>query len=417
MQKFNLFKKNKNYILIFLLFFVTRFLFYLFSPYDNFELQPDSYWYSDQSDNILKKEFNLLRPLFITAPFFSYFQALNKLIFFDYWKISLSLTQIIISSLSGVYFYRLSRLFFEKRISIFGSFLFCFYPLTLWYTFTFTQDIWFQSFLVIFCFYFNDYLINDKIKSFYLSIILFSITYLTKSHILLFAPFILIILLLKKNINLKKRISLIIIFGILSFIFSIPYGLYNLKVNGMYVISSSGLGGTFLVGHNEEAYLNHLNKEELNQEQIQRFRNADYKILRQVRNNNPNAKPKEIQSLYFNEGIKWVFNNKLKSLELLSYHLKSFITPGINKFWYNYNIWLIVLIITSPIYFSAYISLYLELKGNFYNHFWMLGLIFSILFFSLFFYYSGRFRVITLDPFYIMYSSKLLFNTILKKIF
>jgi len=128
MDKLNLFKSNRDYILVFFLFFITRFLFYILSPFDNFELQPDSYWYSEQSDNILNKDFNLLRPLFITAPFFSYFQALNKLIFFDFWKISLSLNQIIISSLSGIYFYRLSRLFFEKKISIFATILFCFYP-------------------------------------------------------------------------------------------------------------------------------------------------------------------------------------------------------------------------------------------------------------------------------------------------
>ena len=42
----------------------------IFNNYDNYELQPDSNWYSDQSDEVLKGNFNLLGPLFITSPFF-----------------------------------------------------------------------------------------------------------------------------------------------------------------------------------------------------------------------------------------------------------------------------------------------------------------------------------------------------------
>ena len=61
-------------LIIFISFFIVRYFFLIFSNYDNYELQPDSYWYSEQSDEVLNGNFNLLRPLFITSPFFTYFQ-------------------------------------------------------------------------------------------------------------------------------------------------------------------------------------------------------------------------------------------------------------------------------------------------------------------------------------------------------
>ena len=96
--------KFKLEIIIFFFFFLTRFLFLKISGFDNFELQLDSYWYSEQSDEVLKGNFNLARPLFIPAPFFSYFQALIKFIFSSHWMSVLEILQITIASLSGIFF-------------------------------------------------------------------------------------------------------------------------------------------------------------------------------------------------------------------------------------------------------------------------------------------------------------------------
>ena len=91
--------KFKLEIIIFFFFFITRFLFIKISGFDNFELQLDSYWYSEQSNEVLKGNFNLARPLFIPAPFFSYFQALVKFIFFFFWMSALENLQILFSSI------------------------------------------------------------------------------------------------------------------------------------------------------------------------------------------------------------------------------------------------------------------------------------------------------------------------------
>ena len=406
----------KKEIFIFLSFFLVRFLFVQLSGYDNFKLQIDSYWYNTQSNDVLNGNFNLLRPLFITAPFFTYLQALIKIIFTSHWMIVLEFLQIIISSLSGVFLYKLSyELFYDKKKAILATLIFCFYPLTFWWVGTFTQDIWFQSFLIIFFYYFHIAINKNSLKLIIVAAIIFSITYHTKSHILLFSIFIPIIIFLKKNLNFSSKIKLVFIFASISILFSVPYGLYNLVANKTYVIGSSGLGGTFLTGHNEDAYLNHLKLNQLTLEQKKKFSNNLYSIYQDLESKMNNLNPSEKQKIMLHEGIKWVKENKYKTYELTIYHAKRFFTPGISNFWHPFEKWLVVLIISAPIYILAYISIVQLLFLNFKENFWILGLVLSLFFFSTFFYYSGRFRVITLEPYYIIFAANFIGN-FLKKI-
>lgn len=408
----------KNYLppysyRIFLLFFITRFLFLKISGFDNFQLQPDSIWFNDQSNEVLRGNFNLLRPLFITAPFFTYFQAFIKFLFSTNWLFVLELLQLAIASISGVYFYKLSKLILKNEASsLISSIIFCFYPPTLWLVGTFTQDIWFQSFLIIFFYFFIRSLQNSCLKNLVISAIFFSLTFLTKSHILIFSVFIPIIIYLKKNIFFYKKIKFIILFILISFAATLPYGIYNLIVNKTYVISTNGVGGTLLVGRNEEAYLNHVKLNEITNEQRIRFRDTNYTIFDQIRPKLKDLNPSQIQNLYLNESVKWILSNKKKNLELTLNHIKRFFTPGLSKYWQPYNVWVISLIVSAPLYILAYISIFRFLIIDFRENVWILGLALSILIFSSIFYFSGRFRVITLEPYYIIFASYYISNII-----
>jgi len=412
----------KNYLppqpyKIFLLFFITRFLFLKISGFDNFQLQPDSIWFNDQSNEVLKGNFNLLRPLFITAPFFSYFQAFIKFTFATHWLIILELLQLVIASVSGVYFYKLSKLILkDEQSSLISCVIFCFYPPTLWLVGTFTQDIWFQSFLIIFFYFFINALQNNSLKNLIISAIFFALTFLTKSHILIFSVFIPVIIYLNKNISFYRKIKFIIFFILISFTATLPYGIYNLKVNKTYVISTNGLGGTLLVGRNEEAYLNHVKLNEITNKQKLRFRDTNYTIFKDIRPKLKDLNPSQIQNLYLGESIKWIISNKKKNLELTLNHIKRFFTPGLSKYWQPYNVWVISLIISAPLYILAYISIFRFLIIDFRENVWILGLALSILIFSAIFYFSGRFRVITLEPYYIIFASYYISN-IIKLIF
>lgn len=406
-------KTNIVNLKIFLIFFIFRYLFVSFSGFDNFELQPDSYWYIEQSNSVVNGNFNLLRPLFITSPFFSYLQALFIYLFQENWMIFLEFFQIFFCSISGVYFYHLSKLILlSKSRSYLSTFIFCFYPLTFWYSGTFTQDVWFQSFLIIFFYYFLCSLKFDNFKYLLISAIIFSITFHTKSHILLFSPFIPIIILLRDNLNLRIKIKFIIYFTFISLFSTLPYGIYNLNINNTYVIGSSGLGGTLIQGNNEEAYLNHLKLDTLTPEQLIRFKDVRYKILDQLKAEINGKNPKEVQQIYIKHSLIWIKENPVKKVELMISHLVRFLTPGISKFWYSFNKWLAVLLLSSPIYICFYLVIihetYLKFFKNkigfFHDNIWIIFLILSQIVFTLIFYYSGRFRVITLEPYYIIYA-------------
>ena len=410
-SQFILIKKFKIEICIFILFFLTRYLFLIVSGKDNYELEIDSYYYNDQSNEVLKGNFNLLRHLYIIAPFFSYFQALVKFIFASHWMVVLEFLQISIASVSGIYLYKLTNQIFRKnQTAILAAILFCFYPMTFWWVGTFTQDIWFQSFLIIFFYYFIKSLHENSLKLLIISSLIFCLTFLTKSHILLFSIFIPIIILLKKNIIFTQKLKFIFIFTAISLTSTLPYGIYNLVVNDTYVLSSSGLGGTFITGNNNDAYLSHIKRDEITIEQKTRFQYNKYLIMEELKPKIKNKTPKEIQQIYLSAGLDWVKKNPKKAIELKLDHATRFFTPGISKYWHSFEKWLVVLIITAPLYFFAYISIFQGIKNNIRENFWILSLMSSLFIFTTVFYYSGRFMVITLEPYYIIFASNTLIN-------
>jgi hypothetical protein len=240
------------------------------------------------------------------------------------------------------------------------------------------------------------------------SSIFFSLTFLTKSHILLFSPFIPVIIIFKKNINVKNKMQFIFTFVFISLISTLPYGIYNLINNKTYTISSGGIGGSFLIGNNDEAYQNHIKLNEITIEQKERFRNVNYKIFHDLKLQIKDKNPKEIQNLYFHEGLKWIKENPNLAIELKMNHAKRFFTPGISKYWHSYEKWLAALLVTSPLYLFAFASISYSLFKNFNEHFWIASLMISMFLFSIIFYYSGRFIVITLEPYYIVYASYLI---------
>ncbi|MDB0072404.1 hypothetical protein N9E72_02525, partial [Candidatus Pelagibacter sp.] len=184
----------------------------------------------------------------------------------------------------------------------------------------------------------------------------------------------------------------------------------NLVVNDTYVLSSSGLGGTFITGNNNDAYLSHIKRDEITSEQKARFQYNKYLIMEELKPKIKNKTPKEIQQIYLSAGLDWIKKNPKKAIELKFDHAKRFFTPGISKYWHGFEKWLAALIITAPLYFFAYISIFQGIKNNIRENFWILSLMSSLFIFTTVFYYSGRFRIITLEPYYIIFASNTLIN-------
>ena len=404
-QKFPLSESQILWI-VFFAFLIVRVLFVFVSGYDNFELFDDTSRYNQQSDAILAGEYNLLsenldqlESLFITAPFYPYFQAFFKLIFGSYWIFALEATQILLSSLSGVFLYKIAKIIWDRNdVAIIASAIYCFYPLTLWYVHTFGQDMPFQYHFIFTVFFLLKAVYKNHFPSLIISAVLFSITFLTKSHILLFAPFIPLFIFLSKNKTFRQKLIYTAVFSTICLVFTLPYGLYNLKANGVYVISSSGQGSFFLIGHNDDMYKGIVSPP----------RTAaimDYEVITRLKPKREGLTHSEIQAMYFDEGIKWCLENPRKFLLLKAYDLYYFLMPGVNPNYYSFNQWLASFIISLPVYIFAYAGIFLSLKQNFRKHFWILGLFLSMVIFSVGFYVQNRFRTITIEPFYILYAA------------
>jgi hypothetical protein len=237
---------------------------------------------------------------------------------------------------------------------------------------------------------------KNHFPSLVLSAVLFSITFLTKSHILLYAPFIPLFIFLSKNKTFRQKLAYSATFALICFVFTLPYGLYNLKVNNTYVISSSGEGSFFLIGHNDDMYKSLVTPP-------RRASIMEYEVIERLKPKREGLTHSEIQKMYFAEGVRWSLENPRKYLLLKIYNLYYFLMPGVNPNYYSFRFWLASLLISLPVYLFAYFGIFTSLRRNFRKHFWIFGLFLSMFIFSVGFYVQNRFRTITLEPFYILY--------------
>jgi hypothetical protein len=82
--------------------------------------------------------------------------------------------------------------------------------------------------------------------------------------------------------------------------------------------------------------------------------------------------------------------------------------PGISAYWHSFQKWIASLILSGPLYFFAYISIIYCLITRLKENIWILTLMISMFAFTIIFYYSGRFIVVTLEPYYIIFASNFL---------
>jgi len=403
----NIIKNNIHLLVIFLIFFINRYLFVSFFNLDGLSGYPDIERYLKYSDNILRGEYNLAIELFIPAPLHYYLLALFKKLFLFNWVKYFLFFQIFLSSISAIFICKLSYMIFkDKLVSVLSLIIFFFFIPTMWFVGFFLQESNFQSFMIIFIYYFIKSLKNKSYLNLFLASIFFSISIHIKSHLLLFSPFIPIIILFFNDIEITKKIKFIIIITSISLISTIPYGYYNLKINGSYVFASSGIGVMFFVAHSDDAYKSLVDPptkysvewEKLRKGQTKTWENINLNGIKKLNN-------KEMQKKYFYEGLIWIKSNPEKTFLLKYYSFIKFLTPGVSYYWYDNYKWLLILIISTPIYLMGYLGIFFSIKKDWRDNFWIVSIFISMLFFSVFFLSQNRFRTVTIEPFYIIYAS------------
>lgn len=404
--------KRKDVILIFAVALVARVLWAFFSG-----LGPEAGLDFDRWDGfsnaILKGHFNLETTvvhdpnldtrLFIAAPLYPYVLALAKLVFHGQWFVGLGVIQILVSSISVVCLAAAAHLIFKSRaVALTSGLLYAFYLPTLYYTHLPSQESLFQSLFVI-SFYglcrYNTFLDWQSILFFS---VFFTLALLTKSHVILMVPLVCGLVMLRRQ-SLRSAIAHMAIFlGIIGLL-TMPYGLYNLRVNGTYVISTSGSGGHFLTAHNDDFYKWLIHTPPKGTPEYERL--ADLRFSAFTKQGiPPNASHKERQAIYLRRGLDWIAANPGKALNLRLYNLLHHLQPGYSLRFQSFRNWLVALVFNLPVYILAYIEMFKQFKRP-RGHLPAYVVFVTMLLFVLIFYAQNRFRLITLEPIYVLYSA------------
>ena len=392
------------YLSIFLICLLSRLLFKLISGYNNFELFGDSTRYDMLSDRILEGNFDLDIVAFIVAPLYPYFLVLCKWVAVENWELLAVSSQFLLVSLSSVYIYKTAYLIFKStEVAIISALIFIIYPMTLWYNFTLTQETLFQSFFIIFCFHFLELLNTHTVKSTILASVFFALAFLTKSHITVLLPILLGILLI------RIKFSKTALFVIVILISTIPHGLVNKKLHGVYSFSSYGSNSLLVAGYSDETYpcLNSGFKFfRTNQQKTCDLDLIFHQPYITEGFGNINALPiYERNRARQKVAFSWIKENPIKFIKLKLNGLIRFILPGLDFRIYKFSTWFLSLIIGMLIYIPAYITLWHAVKRDFWQHVLPISLIITIAIIFLVFYPQQRFRVITLEPMLIIYAS------------
>ncbi|MCI5190821.1 MAG: hypothetical protein D3905_13745 [Candidatus Electrothrix sp. AS4_5] len=200
-------KRYKTETGIFIYFLFVRISFIILSGFNTCELCSDSGWIDMLSERVLAGNFDFDIGRFIVAPFYNIFIAIHKIIFQRYWTVALISSQLILSSLSGVCLYKIGSMLFERRTALVSTAIFCVFPMTLWWVHTFCTESIFQSLLIISLFFLLKTVYTARYLYLILSAIIFSITFLTKAHILLYSPFLALYLFSLKTLQTTTCLS------------------------------------------------------------------------------------------------------------------------------------------------------------------------------------------------------------------
>ena len=403
--------QTSKFVKIFFCYFVIRLMFsFAIGFSNNYTLQPDSRFLINFANQAALGNFNFDYGRFITSPLYSVFAALHMLLFGRFWVLWLIISQISLSSLSGVYLYKITKLVFkDESVAYLAAVIYCVFPLTLWYVHTFCQETLFQC-LFIFCIYhlIKAYQLNN-IRSLVFSAILFSLAYLTKSHILIFSIFIPLLFIINLK-SIKTAVFFSMVFASICLFFSLPYGLYNKFQNNTYVLSSNGAAYQFYLGNTNAGYITIV---DVPQKGTSDYIKMEYINITAGYFNGSQRKYDSIISLpqsvkqiaFYRESLTWIKNHKAKWATMKIYDVGLFLMPGVSYRHYDLKLWLIAFFLSFPIYILAYYGFFLAIKTGYKTHLYFFSIFLSMLLFSTIIYVQNRFRTITLEPFLIIYAA------------
>lgn len=398
--------------MIFLFSFIVRVIFiFIFGIEDNYSKQPDSRMLLLLADQIIDGNYNLDIGRFIVSPLYPYFLASIKVVFGENWNFVTSVIQLSFASFSVVLIYKISKLLFSESVSKLSAIIYSVFPMTLWYTNTFSQESLFQCFLITFLFFFIKSISvqRSKYQNCFLAALFFSLAFLSKSHILLYSIFIPFIYLVTIKPR-KKMVLLTALFTVISIAATVPFGLYNYKINDLYVLSSNGAKYQFYLGNTEAGYITVVSPPKKGTSDYKKMKDINvyagyFNGNQQLYDDILKMPQKDKQDIFFFEAITWIKENPTKFVKLKIKNFLLLFRPGVSSKHYEFNSWLFSFLISLPLYLFSLFGVFFSMKSDWKRHIWFLNLILSMVLFSVIWYVQNRFRTITIEPFMSIYAA------------
>ncbi len=212
----NLFIKDKN---LFFLFFIIAFILRSITAYYYGDRSLENEWailvnnlYYFNSYSLLVFD-DLFVPNLWMPPIYGYFIYLHSLLvgFNDYLPISVIITQILISSLTPIFFFKILSIFFNRNHSIIGAIIFIFFPLIIYSSCQISSVTIFLFLNILFFYLILNLKEKTNLKSIILIGIISSILILTRRDFVLIYFFSLLYSFLFLKINFKSIFSILMI--------------------------------------------------------------------------------------------------------------------------------------------------------------------------------------------------------------
>jgi hypothetical protein len=409
--RFDVLRGRDAYLL--LMFWSVRMVFVLMLE-PSFEMQ-DSGRYYRLSDAVLRGDFNFDDGMFIVAPLYPFFMAAHKLLFGPFWASILTSVQIVWSCLAGLALYRMAKMLFHSpAVALVTAVLYAFNPSTLWFAPVFGQEALFMCLLIFSMYFLVISLKTGKSRHALYSALLYSGAFLTKSHVLLFSPFIVLAYMLSR-LPQRTKWTLSAKYTLVCLAATVPFGLVNLKLHQTYTLSSNGFEAHFYTGNTEYSYQFFINPPPLTDSVcLLEIRSFPYGFVRYNGEEHLDilSRPqKEKQPLFLKAALRWISENPTKFLRLKLYYLYAFLMPGLDYNYHPFGIWLAAFLQGLPIFAFAYWGMWRAWKENRAMHSWIWGLFAAMTIFSVGFYVQNRFRRCTIEPFYLMYAAYAMVRT------
>ena len=320
----NLFSKDKN---LFLFIFISGLLLRSITAFFFGDRILENEWnilvknlYFYDSFSLLEFD-DLFVPNLWMPPLYGYFIYLHSLLvgFNEYLPLSVITSQIIIASITPVFFFKIISIFFNRKLSIIGSFTFNFFPLIIFSSSQISSVTIFLFLNILFFYFILKLKNNSKIKLILIIGILSSLLILTRRDFVLIYLFSLLYIFLFLKINIKTIVTIIII----TIIGISPYLYRNYVAFDKFIIHSGfgyNLWKAYNPNANVEGYL--FVSEELQSKINTVEKNIYYRINE--------------DQIYLEQALTYIKNDPQKYINLYFKRLYSFYFFDLNSSQKNY---------------------------------------------------------------------------------